>query len=162
MHSFEFKVLDFGRVSINSVVAKNFAVTNDLTHSFRVSISDLEPELNQSKPDAQVLPKGAVAGFDIIFCSKVLGKYKKTFTWSINGRHSFKVAVIAEVVPIQLVMNVDKLILAFPEDSLEQTISKNIVLNNPGNAPAEFLWGNAGSFTCKPDKGIIDPGVEDE
>jgi hypothetical protein len=153
------KTLDFGRACINSVVAKNFVVTNDLEHSVLISLTGLEPELKQSRPEAQVVPAGATAGFDIYFSSKTLGSYRKTFTWTINGKHIYKVVTVAEVVPIELVMNKHDIVMEFGASSLETYLTQDLVLSNPGNAPAEFLWGNSGAFECRPDKGSISPGT---
>lgn len=152
------KVLDFGKVCINSLVAKNFVVTNDLSHSVLIKLESLEQETKQSKPHAQIIPGGALTGFDIYFSSKALGKYKKSFTWSVNGIHNFKTIVLAEIVPIELIMSKTSIVMEFPEDSIEPSLTQEIFLTNPGNATAEFLWGNSGSFACKPDKGVISPG----
>eukprot|EP01037_Dinobryon_pediforme_P018566 gene18566-18851_t len=152
------KVIDFGKVSVGSSAAKNFVVSNDLTQSVMVTLEDLELELAQSKPNCQIIPQSCIAGFDIYFSSKSIGKYKKAFTWKINGLHVSKVFVVADVVPIELIMNKQNLIMEFPEDLLQQTLSQEIVLSNPGNAPAEFLWGSAGAFMCSPEKGSIGAG----
>ena len=152
------KVIDFGKVSVGSSAAKNFVVSNDLTQSVMVTLEDLELELAQSKPNCQIIPQSCIAGFDIYFSSKSIGKYKKAFTWKINGLHVSKVFVVADVLPIELIMNKQNLIMEFPEDLLQQTLSQEIVLSNPGNAPAEFLWGSAGAFMCSPEKGSIGAG----
>ena len=123
-----------------------------------VTLEDLEPELSQSKPNCQIIPQSCIAGFDIYFSSKSIGKYKKAFTWKINGLHVSKVFVVADVVPIELIMNKKNLIMEFPIEMLQQTLTQEIVLSNPGNAPAEFLWGSAGAFMCNPEKGSIGPG----
>lgn len=123
-----------------------------------VSIEDLEIELQQSKALTQIIPESCMAGFDIYFSSRVLGKVKKSFTWKINGIHIFKVHVLAEVVPIELTMNKTELIMEFPSDLLKPTLSADIILSNPGNAYAEYLWGSVGAFTCDPEKGSIAPG----
>lgn len=154
------KILNFGRVCINSVTAKNFAITNDLQQCVLIKLesNSFEPELRQSRPEAQVVPGGAAAGFDIYFQCHDLGKYKKTFSWSINGNHTYKVGVVAEVVPIELKLDKTKLMMEFPEDSMDKSISEDVVLHNPGNAVAEFLWGANGAFQCFPERGVIDPG----
>ena len=101
MISASHKVINFDRVCVGSLSVKSLSITNELGSSISVKLEDLESESKQSKPDAQVIPGGAVAGFDIHFTSKQLGKYKKSFTWKMNGHHSFRVLVIAEVVPIE-------------------------------------------------------------
>ena len=152
------KLLDFGKASATAVLCKNFTVTNELEHSVLVRIGDLEPEVRQSKPAAQVIPAGATAGFDIYFTSKTLGIYRKSFSWTINGKHMFKVSVAADVVPIELVLNKTNLMMEFPDDSVEPSLIQDVILTNPGNSVAEFLWGSSGAFVCQPEKGNINPG----
>lgn len=145
-------------MSVGSSVAKNFSVSNDLTQSVLVKIEECDGELSQSKPLCQIIPQGCLAGFDIYFSSRHIGKVKKVFVWRINGIHVAKVVVTAEVVPIELLMNVQELTMEFPADSLAPTLSSNFVLSNPGNAPADFLWGSAGAFQVIPETGTINPG----
>ena len=52
---------------------------------------DLEAELRQSKPEAQVLPGRSMAGFDMLFSCKALGEFKKSFCWTVNDIHTYKV-----------------------------------------------------------------------
>jgi hypothetical protein len=151
-------MIDFGRVCVGSMSAKNFVVFNGLKKSIRISIDELEMELQQSKALTQVIPEGCLAGFDIYFTCRNLGKHKKSFTWKINDLHSFKVHVVAEVVPIEVQMSRSEAVMEFPADSLKPTLSTDIILTNPGNAFADFLWGSAGAFTCDPEKGSIAPG----
>jgi len=66
--------------------------------------------------------------------------------------------VTAEVVPIEIQFNKTNLAFGFEEGNLEPHISQDILLRNTGNATAEFLWGSAGAFECKPEKGNIGPG----
>ena len=145
-------------MSVGSVSAKNFSVANDLNQSVMVKIEELELELQQSKHLCQIVPQGCLAGFDIYFTSRHIGKVKRVFVWKINGIHISKVVVTAEVVPIELVMSTKELIMEFPENSLSPTLTSNFVLQNPGNAPADFLWGSAGAFQCNPETGSIGAG----
>jgi hypothetical protein len=152
------QILNFGRVNIGSVVAKNFAITNDMSKSVCAVIEDLELELKQSRPNKQIIPAGAIAGFDIYFAPRALGEYKKAFTWTLNGIHNFKVLVKADVVPIELMLSKTNLTMEFAPKSLEASLSAEVTMTNPGNAPAEYLWGSAGAFSCKPEQGTIFPG----
>ena len=158
MISASHKVMDFGRVCVGSQSIKSLSITNELSSSVLCKLEELESEMKLSSPSIQVVPGGAVAGFDIYFNSKQLGKYKKKFIWKMNGHHSFTVVVLAEVVPIELEMSKKNLDFIFSENSIENFISQDVLLKNIGNAPADYLWGNAGAFECKPDKGNIGPG----
>ena len=152
------KTIDFGRVCVGSVTAKSFCITNDFSQSVLVRVESFEAESKQSKPEVQIVPPGCVAGFDIYFTSKLLGKYKKSFSYKVNGHHSYTIGIAAEVVPIELEMNKTEMVMEFPEDSVEPSLSQDLFLKNPGNAVADFLWGSSGAFVCKPDKGSINPG----
>lgn len=152
------KVMNFGRVCVGSSTTKSFSVTNELAGSCMVKLEELEPEVRQSKPSAQVVPPGAVAGFDMNFTSKTLGEYRKTFCWNLNGKHLIRVVVVAEVVPIEVELSKTELNFEFPPSSTDSSLAQDIMLKNTGNANAEFLWGSSGAFECKPDKGSINPG----
>jgi hypothetical protein len=152
------KKIDYGKVCVGSVTAKNFVVFNNLNHSLLVSIEDLDIELQQSRSLKQVIPTNCMAGFDICLSSRVVGKIKKTITWKVNDLHIFKVLILAEVVPIELVLNKSELLMEFPLESLKPTLTTEVIVTNPGNAVAEFLWGSVGAFTCDPEKGTIAPG----
>lgn len=58
----------------------------------------------------QVVPPGASAGFDIIFCSMEPTSYRRTVKYIINGVHVFKFTVTAEVVPLDLVLSTEVLL----------------------------------------------------
>jgi hypothetical protein len=152
------KIMNFGRVCVGSSTTKSFSVTNELAGSCMIKLEELEPEMRQSKPDCQVIPAGAVAGFDMSFTSKTLGEYKKSFSWNLNGQHVFRVVVLAEVVPIECDMSKSELHFEFPDSSTEGHMAQDVMLKNTGNSVAEFLWGSSGAFECKPDKGSINPG----
>jgi hypothetical protein len=117
---------------VSSLSFKNFVISNDLKQCVLVRVEDLEPELSQSKALCQVIPGGAIAGFDIYFSSRVVGKFKKAFTWKINGIHTAKVTILAEVVPMELHMSKSHLEMEFAADSLEPTLSSELSLTNPG------------------------------
>jgi hypothetical protein len=131
---------------------------NDMAHSVCAVIEDLEMELKQSRPNKQIIPAGAIAGFDIFFGSRTLGEYKKAFTWTLNGIHNYKVLVKAEVVPIEINLSKSSLVMEFSPTCLDACLSQEVTMTNPGNAPAEYLWGSAGAFVCKPEQGTIFPG----
>lgn len=144
---------------VNSVNVKNFAVTNELQQMVIIKLVSMESELRQSKPLAQVAAaNGTVIGFDIHFICRQVCKYKKTFSWSINDIHNFKVTVLADVVPIEVTLDKQSLAMEFGADSMEKTHVDKVVMTNPGNAIAEFVWGNRGAFKCIPEQGKLHPG----
>lgn len=147
--------MNFGRITVNSVNFKNFAVCNTLQRSVLIELSDFDQELSQSKPTSQIVPAGSTAGFDIIFTCREEGKYHGSFNVHFNGHHSTKVAVSADLSPLELTVDKKLVKFAFLDSSLESSVEEDIVLSNPGNASAEFLWGSAPSFKCSPERGMI-------
>lgn len=130
------KSLNFGTVCVNSATWKCLAVTNDLTHSIlvEVDVKDAE-ELARSTPKSQVLPPGATGGFDICFLTRLqlpAGQnsrvFRKPIKYIVNKRHSFKVSVEAEVVPLVLELSSKSLEFAFEEESLDRTASVKLGL----------------------------------
>ena len=143
---------------MNSVNVKSFAVCNTLQRTILVELSGLENELGATKPTSQIIPMGATAGFDLNFSSKDVGKFHGYFMWSVNGHNSTKVAVSADVVPLEITVDRKLVKMSFPDSSLETFVEEDIVLTNPGNAAAEYLWGSSPCFSCSPARGVIEPG----
>lgn len=153
------KVINFNKVCIGSTSVKNFVVFNPLKHAILVEIDDLDNELKgHSKGLKQIIPENSLAGFDIGLSCRNLGKFKSSFTWKINGLHSFKVQVQAEVTPILVEINEKELEYRFSPENLSSSLTQFIELYNPGNAPAEFLWGTVAGYTIVPDKGSVPAG----
>ena len=124
----------------------------------QIKLGSFENELRQSKPKSQVLAANSTVGFDIQFTCHEICKYKKSFAWTINDKHTYKVTVVAEVVPIEVVLDKQQLTMEFSPESLEKTHTENIVMTNPGNAVAEYAWGNKAHFRCLPEQGSLLPG----
>ena len=154
------KTINFGQVSVTSTTSKSLAILNELNRCVRVTLDGLTSDLKLSKPAAQVIPGGEVAGFDITFAAKQLGKARRTFSWTINGHHQFTVTIMAEVVPIDLVLKKDLVSLAFPPESTDSSVSENFTILNPGNANAEYtlVVPSNTPFMFRPEKGQIGPG----
>lgn len=154
------KMINFGQVSVTSTTIKSLAILNELNHCIRVTIDGLSSDLKLTKPLGQVIPGGEIAGFDVTFVAKQLGKARRTFSWLINGIHQFTVTVAAEVVPIDLMLKKDLVSLCFPPESTDPTVSETFTIANPGNANAEyFLTPPANTpFAFRPEKGQIGPG----
>ena len=90
--------------------------------------------------------------------ASALGKFKRTFSWTVNGLRLKSVNVIAEVIPIELQLSTNSVNLTFPADSLDKSCSEDIQLSNASNARAYYEFVSEASFTCKPDKGVVEVG----
>ncbi|KAH8069936.1 hypothetical protein JL721_5473 [Aureococcus anophagefferens] len=109
--------LDFRRVCVGSKAVKNFAVSNGLSHAVLVAIStaSLPPELAAgTTPASQVVPGEATAGFDIaLHCAKETLGYRCVVQYTINDRHTLKLAITADVVPVELTLGSPELAIEF-------------------------------------------------
>mmetsp|Transcript_28943 Transcript_28943/g.66987 ORF Transcript_28943/g.66987 Transcript_28943/m.66987 type:complete len:2816 (+) Transcript_28943:96-8543(+) len=158
--------MDFGKVCVQSSAAKCFAISNDTQHHILVVITSDRPELARSGPTSQVVPPGATAGFDIVIFSELSQSITSTVSYTINGAHSYKFDVTAEIVPVMLKLNRTTLNFRFPSHVYDPYMTEVVTLFNPGNNRAEFLFHPAGakfeSFTPIPAKGTVEPlGSED-
>ncbi len=149
--------LDFGQVCVNSVSKKSFCVANALPHGVLVALrlrsdddrshheggrmlnEDLA-ELQGTTPLSQVIPSGAMAGFDITFQSRVAQVFQKHLTYTVNGKHTFKMLVIADVVPIHVELSTPVLEFSFDAQDVAMNVSRQLTLKNPGTADARFTW----------------------
>ena len=154
------KVLDFGKVFVRSKVTKNFSIFNDLPSSILVALSDesLSEELAMTNPRSQVVPSAQPAGFDITLSHHLPQSFLRLVSYTINGHHLFKFTVKAEITLVELQLNRADLKFRFEEDYLERTMSKNVVMTNPGNAPANFNWNTIPGFTVQPSEGQVPAG----
>ncbi|OQR96965.1 hypothetical protein ACHHYP_12938 [Achlya hypogyna] len=136
------KTIHFGLVCVHSVSKKSFSVTNDLPHNVLVTLhfNNDHEELKQTTPMSQVIPSGAVAGFDLTFFSRVEQVFQKYVQYSVNGQHSFKLLVVAEVVPICVELSTPVVEFAFDASDLAPTVAQTIYVKNPGNSEAHFHW----------------------
>ena len=153
--------LDFGRVCVGSKAVKNFAVSNGLSHAVLVAIStaSLPPELAAgTTPASQVVPGEATAGFDIaLHCAKETLGYRCVVQYTINDRHTLKLAITADVVPVELTLGSPELAIEFDAHSLESSVDATIELKNPGNSAVEFFWTHAPPFSVLPEQGVVPP-----
>ena len=84
--------------------------------------------------------------------------YQKHVNYTINGQHSGKLALIAEVVPISLILSTDVLEFSFMFSDLSPTISQEVIVSNPGNSEARFVWVHGSKIN---ESGIADGPEKD-
>lgn len=157
------KVIDFGRVTVKSTVVKSFSIINDLPANVLVEVDFDASELERSFPASQVVPGGANAGFDVVLCCQDVQTFRHTVAYKINGVHTLKFQVVAEVVPVTLDLAQDEVQFSFEADSLERSTTQHVVVSNPGNAPCDYRWASRrGAFEVFPTKGTIEAGDSTE
>ncbi|OQS03556.1 hypothetical protein THRCLA_04122 [Thraustotheca clavata] len=156
------KTINFGLVCVHSVSKKSFTVTNELPHNILVSLhlNNDHEELRQTTPMSQVIPSGSVAGFDLTFFSRAEQLFQKYIQYSINGQHSFKLLVVAEVVPICVELSSPVVEFTFDASDLSPSTVQTIQMKNPGNSEAHYRWVPENSedvcaFEASPTQGSI-------
>ena len=156
------KLIDFGAVCVNSTTKKSFAVSNDLKQTILVEllITNGHEELQNTSPLSQVIPPGATAGFDVTFFSRVEQDYCQSFNYVINGLHTYKLSLQAEVQPITLNLEKDLVEFSFSSDSMERSTFENVKITNPGNATATFTSNvpRSSAFSVDPTSCTIPEG----
>ena len=70
------RLIDYGKVCVQSVSKKSFAVTNEMDRSILVALSFESEDLAASTPASQVIPPGAAAGFDLVFQSNQIKSFR--------------------------------------------------------------------------------------
>lgn len=157
------RLIDYGKVCVQSVSKKSFAVTNEMDRSILVALSFESEDLAASTPASQVIPPGAAAGFDLVFQSNQIKSFREVVTYTINGAHSYRFIVQATVIPITLELAQGTLDFSFAEDNLEPYVQEPVIITNPGNFPADFKWMCKGNtFAVSPEQGTVEPGKSTE
>eukprot|EP00767_Chilomastix_cuspidata_P004467 gnl/Chilomastix_cuspidata/4610.p1 GENE.gnl/Chilomastix_cuspidata/4610~~gnl/Chilomastix_cuspidata/4610.p1 ORF type:complete len:4471 (+),score=485.10 gnl/Chilomastix_cuspidata/4610:114-13526(+) len=126
-----------------------------------IDISSTHPLV--SNPWAQVVPSGAMAGFDVVFQPQSTGTIEEKLfcTFNRSPLGSFPIVVRAKVVPTQIVCRdaseSNPLELNLNSTNMfNESVEKTIELRNPGNAPVDFaLKINEDSIVANPVAGTI-------
>ncbi|KAK2945450.1 putative Cilia- and flagella-associated protein 47 [Blattamonas nauphoetae] len=132
--------IDFGRVTVYSKSARSLNISNDIPANVLATLVINHPELALSSPVSQVIPPGAMAGFDIIFSSDIAQTFTGQIIVQINGSNVFNVALAADVIPISLELPVNEVSLSFSSSNINRCMCETFNITNPGNHPANFHW----------------------
>nr|CCA18066.1 conserved hypothetical protein [Albugo laibachii Nc14] len=143
-------VISFGKVSVNTSSKRALTVVNELQQHVQVTL-----QLGLSKPsghdksgdlvvrsnlDSQVIPPHAVAGFDLIYSSSGEQLMQKSITYTINGKHTRQLSIMAEVVPIDVIATPCNLHFEFATDDINRTLEQSVLLENLSDSQASFAW----------------------
>jgi len=168
------KSIDFGDVSVFSKLVKNFSVCNDLSHHVLVQFADdmndqgVQGESRMEVyPKAQVIPPGAIAGFDMRFFADSIQPFQQMVYFTVNESSKIKTTILADVHESDVRPSATNLSFRFDEHNLERSLKRTITLTNHGTAPAQFEFGSSGDkrdfekhFDVSPRSGIIEPKKE--
>uniref|UniRef100_A0A0G4F070 Calponin-homology (CH) domain-containing protein n=1 Tax=Chromera velia CCMP2878 TaxID=1169474 RepID=A0A0G4F070_9ALVE len=155
--------IDFGKSFVKTTTQRCLSVFNDTAQSILVDVNlEGAEELSRTDPLSQVVPSAHAAGFDLMLNASVPQRVQRQITVTINGRHPQRISITGELTPVTLNMSREDINFSFSEDTLEQLLTEQLILTNPGNGPAYFRWGapeeeGAESFNLKPLSGVVKP-----
>ncbi|CAH1800026.1 unnamed protein product [Owenia fusiformis] len=155
-------VIDYGEVCLRSVSTQELNITNNLNQYVHVVVDVDCRELRQTSPLSQVVPPNSKAALPLIFESNTKGRFQRSVNYQINGFYKRHVTVLAEVVPVDLVMSTEELtLLPCPGLPVDAGYRGVVTLSNKLNYAAMFTWqpilGNRGTaFSIRPATGMVD------
>jgi hypothetical protein len=147
--------IDFGTFNVRTPVVKNLTFVNDHDHAVRIELAiddSANPELMRTSPKSQVVPSGAIAGFDITYYTEqdlsAFGRngsgggfnFSGKLMYVINGKHKAFINLSALIFPIELELPRSDMYLRFGEGSLDKSVTHNVELRNTGTAVATYRW----------------------
>ncbi|XP_074844435.1 cilia- and flagella-associated protein 47 [Carettochelys insculpta] len=155
-------VIDFGEVCVQSTSMRKMHIINNLPVHIWIQVEIGSEELQQTSPLSHVLPPLSKTYIPVVFETNTLGKFQKSFTYTINSKHTGHVLVVAKAVPVALQLSARELILNPTPGFLAETgFRATVRLCNHRNYAAEFSWkpivtDKGIAFSIRPAKGIVE------
>ncbi|RNF00706.1 hypothetical protein TraAM80_07439 [Trypanosoma rangeli] len=151
------KVMDYQRVTVGSTSIKTFFLYNGTDAAVLAEMPTEETHVSFS-PHSQVIPAGRAAAYDVSFCSSVVQTYQQIVQIKINGRYMLRFTVQADVVPVEVTLSRDDVVLNFTDFADDSIAHATVTLFNHGNSEAAYTWSlNTGPFAIEPTSGSIAP-----
>uniref|UniRef100_A0A8C5W9G3 Cilia and flagella associated protein 47 n=1 Tax=Microcebus murinus TaxID=30608 RepID=A0A8C5W9G3_MICMU len=154
-------VLNFGNICVNSASDHLLHVINMLPIHILIQLDTNLEELQKTKQFSYVIPPTCNTNITVIFESTMLGKFWKSFTFTVNNTPSGHILVMAVVRPVKLELSSDELVLR-PHGFLVKTCFQGTIrLYNRQNCSAQFGWQPANTergmaFSICPANGIVE------
>lgn len=150
------KVIDFGMIFVKSTAVRTFTVRNDLRNAILVRLESGYEELKNSYLQAQVIPPGEIATFDIVLCSYRTEEFRGNVKYVINNKHSFEFLVTGLIELVTLEPETNSLQFKF-DDNNDMEVVQRIFIRNKGNALGKFHWNTQENkvFSVEPKDGEI-------
>ncbi|XP_021263655.1 cilia- and flagella-associated protein 47 isoform X2 [Numida meleagris] len=155
--------MNFGDVCVHSTTVRKLHIINNLLVHIWLQIEIETDELAVKGQLCHVVPPLTKTCIPVEFKARICGMFKKSFTYTINGKHPGHVLVIADVVPVELHLSARELILDPIPGYLPETEFRTTVrVSNPGNRSVEFTWKpvttkKGTAFSIQPTKGFVEP-----
>lgn len=154
------KTLQFDRITIGTVAVRPFYLFNGTNASIVVKMppDDLYPDLHFS-PHSQVIPQGRMAAFDVSLCSQKVQTCQQVVNFTVNHQYPMRLFLHAEVVPVEVTLSYDAVILSFSEFTDAPVTMSTVTLSNQGSYEATYWWKLPPHipFSIDPAEGKIPP-----
>jgi len=159
--------IEFGDIFKNSEMRKTFWIKNNLRTNIFVQLELDKPELKRSYPTSIVIAPYTTEGFNLVLFSPERRSINFYLKYKINYKHSFKLRLIGNVVPVTLEQRNQLTDFTFKseryeKDKVDISVVQKLKLFNGGNAPAVIKWekNKKEAFKINPMTLSINPNTE--
>ncbi|XP_058391604.1 cilia- and flagella-associated protein 47 [Diceros bicornis minor] len=155
-------VLNFGDVCVNSTNTHLLHVVNMLPIHVLIQLDINLEELRKTKQFSYVIPPTASTYISMVFESPTIGKFWRSFTFTVNSVPSGHILVVAVVLPVKLELSSNELVLRSQGFLVKTCFRGTVRLYNHQNYFAQFEWqpvnkGTGIAFSIRPAKGTVEP-----
>uniref|UniRef100_A0A8D0KBY0 Cilia and flagella associated protein 47 n=1 Tax=Sus scrofa TaxID=9823 RepID=A0A8D0KBY0_PIG len=155
-------ILNFGDVCVNSTNTRLLHVVNMLPMHILIHLDVNLVELQKTSQFSYVIPPTASTYISVVFESPTIGKFWKSFTFTVNGIPGGHILVMAVVLPVKLELSSNELVLRPQGFSVTSCFRGTVRLYNHQNYFVKFEWqpintDKGMAFSIRPAKGIVEP-----
>uniref|UniRef100_A0A7N5JXY1 Cilia and flagella associated protein 47 n=1 Tax=Ailuropoda melanoleuca TaxID=9646 RepID=A0A7N5JXY1_AILME len=155
-------VLNFGDVCVNSTNTRLLHVINMLPMHILIQLDINLDELQKTNQFSYVIPPTASTYISVVFESPTIGKFWKSFTFTVNNIPGGHILVMAVVMPVKLELSSDELVLRPQGFSVKTCFMGSVGLYNHQNYFAKFKWQPVNTkrgmaFSIRPAEGTVEP-----
>ncbi|XP_049499621.1 cilia- and flagella-associated protein 47-like [Panthera uncia] len=155
-------VLNFGDICVNSTNTRLLHVVNMLPMHILIQLDINLKELQKTNQFSYVIPPTASTYISMVFESPTIGKFWKSFTFTVNNIPGGHILVMAVVMPVELELSSKELVLRPHGFSMKTCFMGTVALYNHQNYFAKFEWQPVNTergmaFSIRPAKGTVEP-----
>ncbi|XP_045850701.1 cilia- and flagella-associated protein 47 [Meles meles] len=155
-------VLNFGDICVNSTNTRLLHVINMLPMHILIHLDINLEELQKTNQFSYVIPPTASTYISMVFESPTIGKFWKSFTFTVNNVPGGHILVMAVVMPVKLELSSNELVLRPQGFSMKTCFMGTVRLYNHQNYFAKFEWQpvitkRGMAFSIRPAKGTVEP-----
>ncbi|XP_025790294.1 cilia- and flagella-associated protein 47 [Puma concolor] len=155
-------VLNFGDICVNSTNTRLLHVVNMLPMHILIQLDINLKELQKTNQFSYVIPPTASTYISMVFESPTIGKFWKSFTFTVNNIPGGHILVMAVVMPVELELSSKELVLRQHGFSVKTCFMGTVGLYNHQNYFAKFEWQPVNTergmaFSIRPAKGTVEP-----